>query len=173
MELNATRNYIELIADAIAGNIGEYIINNTEEGSGLTFVNTLNDEYEMGYEIVVSPRDNNMYLTEIRIYMFGEVDEKSGAGINKCITMLNTGIIPGIIIYDRESAAVIHRMGYYFSENSTLDSVVKQLGRSIECMENCLAVIMEPLQGLIKGELNAEQVMKIFEEMEGEAADNE
>ena len=87
MELNATRNYIELIADAIAGNIGEYIINNTEEGSGLTFVNTLNDEYEMGYEIIVSPRDNNMYLTEIRIYMFGELDEKSGAGINKCITM--------------------------------------------------------------------------------------
>ena len=167
MDNNTPRAYLEFIAKQIEEKIGEYIIKDGDDGEcSLIFsIPVFEDDTELGYEIIVNEEEENIFLTQILLFAFTEVNEKISDQIQSCLTALNAWILPGCFIYDRSLGTIIYRCGYYLNGNTPLNSVIIQLDNMLMIMEKNLSVVVDSIGQMLRMEITADQFISELDKM--------
>ena len=162
MDINAIREYLKLLMEALAEHTTGAEIQETDEGPVLlcSVSSPFEDEEDIGFRFEVTPLDDGLFVIEIMIVLFGGIDGKLLPGVETIIARLNPNCDIGSFKTLDEGGFVYYTQGMIFDEELDAALITETLGNTVTIMENNV----QSMGGLIYRYLKGEELDIILDE---------
>ena len=156
MEINAVREYLELLKTAVSDKDIGAEIQETEDGPVLLFSgkSPFDENEETGYQLSLIPADNGIIISEVLIFLINGIKEDKFDGVNTLIARINPYLRLGSFRFfeDNGSGSVIFAQGTVLDEELDIAVINSVIGKTVSIMENTVLNAGEYIYRYVKGE---------------------
>lgn len=138
MDNDAIRGYLKLLMVSVEDIVNGAEIIETEDGPVLlcSMKSPFSERAEIGYQFEIEPVRDGIFILEVIIFLFSDVDKERFDGVNKLITVLNSGFDIGAFRIFEEGNSVMFTQGMILDEELDASLVTDTLGKTVSLMEN-------------------------------------
>lgn len=138
MDNDAIRGYLKLLMASVGDVVNGAEIIESEDGPVLlcSVKSPFSDNGEIGCQFEIEPLRGGIFIIEVTIFLFADIEKEKFDGVSRLIAVLNSGFDIGAFRIFEEGNSVLFTQGMILDEELDVSLVTDTLGRTVSLMES-------------------------------------